>query len=160
VRRPLPGAPLGVRLAATLFLVGEVAPVAPATMASLLVAPFFYPLLAAPGFVQLLVAGVLVAIAIPVSTRAERWYGHDASAIVIDEVAGMAVTFAVLPPPASGQEIWVLGAGFLLFRVFDVLKPFPANRAQNLPAGRGVVLDDVVAGIYANVCLQLWLWLG
>jgi len=146
-----------VRLVATFFLVGEVAPLAPATAASLLVTPLFFSLLTAAPAYQVIVAGILFAIAVPASTRAERWYGHDAKAIVIDEVAGMAVTFAAIPAPAEGQTWWVLGVGFLLFRIFDVLKPFPANRAQDLPGGWGVVLDDVAAGIYANVCLQVLL---
>ena len=80
-----------MRLVATFLLVGEVAPWAPATAASLLVTPLFLPVLDSPAAVGVLVAGLLFAIAVPISTRAERWYGHDAKAIVIDEVAGMAV---------------------------------------------------------------------
>jgi len=146
-----------VRLAATFFLVGEVAPLAPATAASLLVTPLLYPFLSYGTGLQFLVAAVLIAIAIPISTRAEPFYGHDAKAIVIDEVAGMAVTFVALPAVAGPQAWWTLGAGFLLFRIFDVTKPFPAGRAQHLPQGWGVVMDDVLAGLYANLCLQVLL---
>jgi phosphatidylglycerophosphatase A len=67
----------------------------------------------------------------------------DPGTIVVDEVAGMALGVLVLP-----LTVPVLLAGFVLFRVFDVLKPFPANRLQALPGGIGVMTDDLVAGLY------------
>jgi phosphatidylglycerophosphatase A len=72
----------------------------------------------------------------------------DPGVIVIDEVAGMTLSVLVLPltPP-------VLLAGFVLFRIFDVVKPFPANRLQAVPGGVGVMIDDLVAGLYALVVL-------
>jgi phosphatidylglycerophosphatase A len=110
------------------------------------------------GFPQVVQAGltlVVVWLAVLIGTRAEAAYGHDAKAIVIDEVAGMLITFLFVPMPESASGQWLaLGAGFLLFRIFDVTKPFPAGRAQNLPGGQGVVMDDVVAGVYANVLLR------
>ena len=72
----------------------------------------------------------------------------DPGAIVIDEVAGM--TLSVLWVPLT---IPVLLAGFVLFRVFDVVKPFPANRLQALHGGVGVMIDDLVAGLYALIVL-------
>jgi phosphatidylglycerophosphatase A len=125
-------------------------PFAPATFASLV---FAVPLYVAP---PLSLAGwiattlIVTALAIPISTRAERAYGKDGSAIVIDEIAGMVVTLFAMP-----KVIWIYAAGFFLFRVYDVLKPFPAGRAQRLPGGWGVVLDDVAAGIYAHLTLRL-----
>jgi phosphatidylglycerophosphatase A len=114
-----------------------------------------------PGWVQLVIAAAVMAAAIPVSTRAEHAYGHDAKAIVIDEVAGMLVTVLWLLPAASAPARWLgLAAGFVLFRAFDVLKPFPAGRAQHLPGGFGVVLDDVIAGVYANLVLRAGLWIA
>ena len=161
-RSPPPGTPLWLRLSTTFFLVGEAAPFAPATWASFLFIPFLYPFLGWPVWVQLVLTAVVMLVAIPLSTRAESFYGHDASAIVIDEVVGMMVTFLFLPFPGDAKERWlVLLAGFVAFRIFDILKPFPAGRAQNLPGGRGVVLDDVAAGVYANLAVRVtfgFLW--
>jgi phosphatidylglycerophosphatase A len=120
--------------------------------------PFFFWFAAWPWWVQGGIAVVLTWTGVLVSTRAEAAYGHDAKAIVIDEVVGMAVTFLFLPWPAAAADRWLLCvAGFFLFRVFDVLKPFPANRAQSLPGGRGVMTDDLVAGLYANAGVRILL---
>ncbi len=90
-----------------------------------------------------------------VVTLAGTWAAHVAEAalgekdpgvIVIDEVAGM--TLAVLALP---RTVPVLLTAFVLFRVFDVVKPFPAGRAQALPGGLGVMVDDLIAGLYALV---------
>jgi phosphatidylglycerophosphatase A len=133
---------------ATLFGSGHF-PFAPATFASLLVvlALWFLPPLSPTAWVVLIL--VVAAIGIPASTRAERWFGHDGSPIVIDEVLGMAMTVAFLPKYA-----WVYVAGFFLFRLFDIVKPFPAGRAQHLPAGWGVMLDDAMAAVYAHLVLR------
>jgi phosphatidylglycerophosphatase A len=72
--------------------------------------------------------------------------GKDPGAIVIDEVAGMALSVLTLPLTPA-----VLLAGFLLFRLFDIVKPYPANALQRLRGGAGVMLDDLVAGFYALV---------
>jgi phosphatidylglycerophosphatase A len=80
---------------------------------------------------------------------AERNLGaKDPGAIVIDEVAGMTLT--VLPLPLTPA---VLAVGFVLFRLFDVIKPFPARVSQRLPGGAGVMIDDVIAGLYALAVL-------
>jgi len=79
----------------------------------------------------------------------------DPGAIVVDEVAGMTLSVLLVPlTPAA------LVAGFVLFRIFDVAKPFPANVAQRLPGGVGVMLDDLVAGLYALLLLLLARWIG
>jgi phosphatidylglycerophosphatase A len=76
---------------------------------------------------------------------AERALGRkDPHAIVIDEVAGMTLSVLLLPLTPA-----VLALAFVLFRVFDVVKPFPAGRAQALPGGVGVMIDDLIAGLYA-----------
>jgi phosphatidylglycerophosphatase A len=155
-RRPPPGTPIALRLAATLFLVGEVVPLAPATAASLVVAPVFFWFPTWPGWIQCGIALALTWAGIFVCTRAETAYGHDAKPIVLDEVAGMVVTFLLVPWPAAAPDRWLLcGAGFVLFRIFDVVKPFPANRAQSLPGGRGVMTDDLIAGLYANAGVRV-----
>ena len=155
-RTPPVKVPLFLRLSATWFFVGEAAPFAPATFASLLVTPFMLYLMGWESWVQIVVTLVAIWIAILISTRAEFYYGHDARAIVIDEVVGMMVTFLLVPLPTGDlNRVLVLATGFLLFRVFDVLKPFPAGRAENLPKGQGIVLDDVLAAIYANLGLRV-----
>ena len=68
----------------------------------------------------------------------------DPGCIVIDEIAGIAVTLLGIP-----FNIMSVTAGFLLFRLFDILKPFPANAAENIPGAAGVMLDDIIAGLYS-----------
>lgn len=92
-----------------------------------------------------LIAGAYVA------TRAERLWVHDDRRIVVDEFVGMLVSL-FLVPRSFGYYL----AGFLLFRFLDIFKPFPARRAENLPEGWGVMADDVIVGIYANLLLQLY----
>ena len=72
----------------------------------------------------------------------------DPGAIVIDEVAGMTLSVLLLP-----FTLPVLLVGFVLFRIFDVVKPFPAGRAQALRGGFGVMVDDLIAGLYALIVL-------
>jgi phosphatidylglycerophosphatase A len=86
---------------------------------------------------------------------AERHFGRsDPAHVVVDEVAGMLVTLFLVPVGGIG----VLGA-FLLFRIADIVKPFPANRLERLPGGLGIMADDVMAGLYANLALRLCIWL-
>lgn len=84
--------------------------------------------------------------------RAEQFYGvKDPGAVVIDEVAGQLVVFLFYAP--AGWLAWV--AGFVFFRIFDILKPFPARRAEHLPGGWGIMTDDIVAGAYGAAALFL-----
>ncbi len=157
-RTPAAGTPLGVRLAATFFLIGEAAPFAPATFGSAATLPFIFLYAGRPLWIQIAVLAVVTWIAVVVSGMAERHYGHDAKAIVVDEVAGMLVTFAGVPWLGHWQgNLLLCFYGFLLFRILDVVKPFPAGRAQDLPGGIGVVADDVMAGLYANLALRVLL---
>jgi phosphatidylglycerophosphatase A len=74
----------------------------------------------------------------------------DPAEVVIDETAGILITFFFLP------FSWLyLCFGFVLFRLFDILKPYPARRLEKLKGGVGIVADDLLAGIYANLCLRL-----
>jgi phosphatidylglycerophosphatase A len=93
--------------------------------------------------------GVIFLVGVPSARRCEAMFGDDSKRIVIDEVWGMLI--AVLLLPATWK--WVLAA-FVLFRFFDVVKPFPARRFERVGGGYGVMLDDGVAGAYANVVLQ------
>jgi phosphatidylglycerophosphatase A len=98
---------------------------------------------------------IVTGIGVRASRRAEEEFGEDGGPIVIDEVVGQWITLAGLVPSAL-----TLVAGFVLFRIMDVLKPFPARRLESLPLGWGVMADDVVAGIYAAIALRLLLMLG
>jgi len=97
--------------------------------------------------------GIVVAVGIPAATLEERASGRkDPNHIVIDEVAGQLVTLIACP------LMWQpLLAGFILFRGFDILKPPPVRMLERLPEGTGIVVDDLGAGIYAFIVLQLLL---
>ena len=87
---------------------------------------------------------------------AERHFGGtDPGPVVIDEVMGMLVTLFMVPVGWPGAL-----AGFVLFRVFDVLKPPPANRLERLRAGMGIMADDFMAAVYANLALRVAVLLG
>jgi phosphatidylglycerophosphatase A len=93
--------------------------------------------------------------------RAETILGEkDPGPVVVDEVAGQMVTLLFLP-----VTLPVLVAAFVLFRILDVLKPWPARRLESLPGGSGIMADDLMVGLYANLILHglaLWRpeWLG
>ena len=103
----------------------------------------------------LIVLAVIFVVGFLTSGSAEKIMDRpDPGCIVIDEVMGMFVTLTLAP---NHPAAWLLG--FVLFRVFDVLKPFPVSWFDtHLHGGIGIMMDDVMAGIYALVCLQL-LWL-
>ena len=87
-------------------------------------------------------------------TTSERYFGGiDPGPIVLDEVVGMLITLAFIPVSLTGALV-----GFVLFRIFDVIKPFPARRLESLHGGLGVMADDAMAAIYANITLRLVIW--
>ena len=89
-------------------------------------------------------------------TTAEQYFGGiDPGPIVLDEVVGMLITLAFIPVGLTGAL-----AGFVLFRFFDVIKPWPANRLESLHGGLGVMADDAMAAVYANLSLHGLLWLA
>ena len=96
-----------------------------------------------------LIAGIF-AVGVWAGTTAERYFGGiDPGPVVIDEVLGMLVTLAFMPVGLATAL-----AGFVLFRVFDVIKPFPAGRFERLHGGLGVMADDAMAAVYANLALR------
>lgn len=126
---------------------------APGTVASLPVALLVWGLRPAdPG---LLGAAVLVTVVgIWAAGREEARVGRrDPGSIVVDEAAGMLISLLGHPRSLG----WVLGL-FLLFRVMDVWKPFPIRRLQDLPGGWGIVTDDLLAGVYANLLGRVAAW--
>jgi phosphatidylglycerophosphatase A len=138
------------RLFATVFGAG-LSPVAPGTAGTLAAVPLFW-LFSRGGFpVELAGLALVAALAVPAAGRAALLAGHrDPPAVVIDEVAGYLL--AMLGHPAT--LAW-MAAGFLLFRLFDVFKPFPVRALERLPGGWGIVADDLMAGAYAWLCLLL-----
>lgn len=92
----------------------------------------------------------LLAASVWAADVAARHAGRkDPGHVVIDEVVGQALTLLLLSPASLG-----LLAGFILFRVFDIAKPWPVRRFEALPGGLGIVADDVMAGIYGWLCLK------
>jgi phosphatidylglycerophosphatase A len=86
------------------------------------------------------------------SDRTGKIYGEkDPPIAVVDEVLGQLIVFLFIPLTTSW---WLIGAGFILFRLFDIWKPYPIDSLQELPGGLGVVTDDVLAGVYAGVLLN------
>lgn len=86
-------------------------------------------------------------------TEAEKIYGEDPSCVVIDEMAGMWVALFMLP------KTWILAmAAFVLFRVFDIFKWLGCNAMQRLRGGWGIMMDDLLAGVWTNVILQVILF--
>ena len=125
-------------------------PIAPGTAGSLVGLALFWPLQMAAPWVQVAVTVIAYFAGVAASTRlAERLGRKDPGAAVVDEVVGMWLSLLFLPfTPATAV------AGFLLFRVLDVFKPYPARQFESLPGGWGIMTDDVMAGIYANLLLR------
>jgi phosphatidylglycerophosphatase A len=132
--------------------VGKI-PFAPGTFGSLMGVMICYLLSRVSISLSALIAIALILSAVWLSEHAERIIGEkDPGCIVIDEVAGMVVTMIGLPFNALTAI-----AGFVLFRLLDVLKPPPVRTFQeSLPGGAGVVMDDVAAGIIGNLLLRLF----
>jgi phosphatidylglycerophosphatase A len=148
-----------VRFIATGAFLGY-APVAPGTVgaAGCAVVLWFLAPAIGPGtaplvvFVHVLSVLALVAVSVWASGEAERTFGKDASRIVIDEWAGFVIAIFFLP-----KTLLVYAVAFVVFRAIDILKPYPARRAESLPGGWGIVMDDVIAGIYTNLLVRLML---
>jgi phosphatidylglycerophosphatase A len=107
------------------------------------------------GPTPLALTAILVAVTVVgtwAAGEAERALGRgkDPGVIVVDEVAGMTMSLLAVPLTPAAAVV-----GFVLFRVFDVVKPFPANVSQRLPGGAGVMADDLIAGLYVVVLLAL-----
>jgi phosphatidylglycerophosphatase A len=146
------------RLAVIVSTVGYIGlfPVAPGTIGSaaglLLYALVRSVGLGAPEAVVILVLWAAGVISGP---AAERHFGSiDPGPVVIDEVMGMLMTLFLIPVGWGGALI-----GFVLFRAFDIVKPYPAARLERLPGGWGMMADDAMAAVYANVALRVLWWL-
>ncbi len=155
-----PRAPLWATLVATFFGAGRLKP-GPGTWASIAtVILWAFASLEIPAATRtwstVIAAALVTLIGIPAATRAARASGlKDPQFVVIDEVAGQLT--ALIAVPLAWKTFL---AGLILFRVFDILKPFPIRRLERLPEGTGIVVDDLGAGLYALVIMHLLLHFG
>jgi phosphatidylglycerophosphatase A len=138
-------------------------PKAPGTWGSLLTCIILYPILAVAGpspmaWLICLVAGLILFSVLCVALGPfgiEHFQREDPGPFVLDEAAGICLTLLFLPPQSGWRLVALLGIGFAAFRVFDVTKPPPARQLENLPAGWGILLDDLAAAVYANLLCQV-----
>ncbi len=125
-------------------------PVASGTVGSAVgLALYYIPGFEKP-FILLPLSLLVLALGIKAANAMEKVYGHDPGEVTIDEVLGMWISLLFLP-----KNILVAALAFFIFRILDIVKPFPARRFDNLHGGYGIMLDDVVSAIYANLLLQL-----
>ena len=107
-----------------------------------------------PGFenpsIMIFFITLFILIGVPIARKFESVYGEDPKEYTNDEVIGMWITLIFIP-----KKIWWIAIGFLLFRVFDIWKPFPARQLEKVKKGWGVILDDVAAGLYSFIVLQI-----
>jgi len=100
---------------------------------------------------ELAVMLLLFTVGVWSASAAEKHFGGvDPAPVILDEVVGMLITLAFIPVSITGAIV-----GFLLFRLFDVVKPWPANRLERLHGGLGIMADDAMAGVYGNVAMRL-----
>jgi phosphatidylglycerophosphatase A len=99
-------------------------------------------------------AGLIVAISLvgtwAASIAAVHFGREDPGQVVVDEVAGQMLTLV-----ATGTSLYGIALGFFVFRALDIVKPWPANRFERLPGGVGIMADDLMAGVYGNLALQI-----
>ncbi|MCP4572367.1 MAG: phosphatidylglycerophosphatase A [bacterium] len=126
------------------------APIAPATVASFAWAGLWWLLWMLAGpiplWVQFVLLVVVTLVGIRVADALEKIHGKDPSLVVVDEIAGMIVTYLGL---AGGPLVWL--TGFFWFRFFDIFKPLGVRRLEKLPGGLGIMVDDLGAGALACV---------
>lgn len=142
------------KIIATSFGVGY-APVAPGTAGAVLASAVAYlvqPYLSYTYFQYLLLILIVLGtiLGIIATNNLEDEWGKDPSKIVMDESVGQWITYLFIPFGLTNILL-----GLLLFRIFDIWKPLIIGRAEKLPGGIGVMADDILAGIFANVVLQI-----
>ena len=126
------------------------APLAPGTAGSLVGLALFWPLHRLPLAGQAATTALVFVLGVAAAGHVARRLGvEDPGLVVADEVVGMWVSLLGMP-----LTVVTALAGFVLFRVFDVFKPYPARDLERLPGGWGIMCDDVMAGVYANLLLR------
>jgi len=124
-------------------------PIASGTVGSAVGLAFYW----IPGFehplIMLALCAIVYVLGVRTSNAMEKVYGHDPGEVTIDEVLGMWISLILLP-----KTILISIVGFLMFRILDIFKPYPARRFDSLHGGNGIMLDDVVSALYTNLILQ------
>ena len=138
-----------VTLFATFFYTGFF-PFAPATFATLVFLALYWLVPGGDWIATWTIFVPTLVLSIPASSRMEKTHGKDPHCVVIDEVVGIQVVLLGATPSLAGVI-----AAFVLFRIFDVWKPYPIDKLQSLPGGWGIVADDVLAGLYSRIVLVL-----
>ncbi|MHC4118561.1 MAG: phosphatidylglycerophosphatase A family protein [Planctomycetota bacterium] len=156
------------RLLVSCFGLGRL-PIAPGTWGSLPAAVVFGLMChfrTSPATISVVMAAIALAgsvICVQFSPAAIAATGkNDPGEVVVDELAGQAITFVASPllalGTASTAQIWsVTAAGFVLFRAFDIAKPWPIHKVEKFPKGWGILADDLLAGVFAWAALQLFI---
>lgn len=125
-------------------------PVAPGTAGTLIGVLLYLWMRAISPAAYLVLCFIVILIGTWTAGRAESFLGRkDSPSIVIDEIAGYLVAMFMVP-----QGWGFVVTGFLLFRIFDIIKPYPLKRLQDIHGGAGVMVDDIGAGVYTNLVLQ------
>lgn len=132
-------------------------PIAPGTAGSVAAIPVCLVLMLMPAWLNTISVAALVLVSFRICDRAAKIMGEeDPSCIVLDEIAGMAITLSGVSP-----DFLHIAAGFILFRIFDIIKPWPLKKLETVfKGGTGIVADDIGAGIYASLCLNLIIMTG
>jgi phosphatidylglycerophosphatase A len=141
---------------ATVLGIGRI-PFAPGTFGSIpgVFLSIWLHRLGVPWFVEAGVIVVVFAAGIWAAGEAERHFQlTDPGPVVIDEVLGMLVTLAFIPVNATGALV-----GFIAFRAFDIVKPFPARNLERLPGGLGIMADDFAAGVWGQIIMRVLVWM-
>jgi phosphatidylglycerophosphatase A len=141
------------RLAVAIATVGGAGfvPIAPGTVGSAVGIGIYLATMHWPALWQVVLVVVVSLVGIAAADRAATALGRkDPGQVVVDEVAGQLLTLLL-----TGVDIWGALAGFMLFRVFDVAKPWPVRRFERLPGGVGIMADDLMAGVYGNLVLLI-----
>lgn len=106
-----------------------------------------------PGFenpaLMIFLISFFILVGVPIAVKFENVYGNDPAEYTLDEFIGMWITLLFIP-----KKIWFILSAFVIWRVFDIIKPFPARKLESVKNGWGVILDDVMAGIYSFILIQ------
>lgn len=144
-----------VKAVSTVFFIGYL-PLVPGTFGSIFGVGVFFLLKGVAALTYFLFIIGMIALGLITSGRTERLLNKkDPGCIVIDEVAGMLIALSFMP-----HDLKIIFLAFLIFRILDTLKPFPAGRLQHWQGSGGVMSDDLIAGIYTNIVLLLILKLN
>lgn len=138
-----------VKIVSTFFYIGYL-PFMPGTFASIFALAVFY-FIRGNAFINLALALAVISLGFLSSGKAEKIFkSKDPSCVVIDEAAGMFLALLFLPPKLS-----IMILALVLFRILDILKPYPIKKIQNLRGSSGIMGDDLLAGLCVNLVLQL-----